>query len=42
MHKVTPNPPETPSASPYAFTNSKKLHDAAEWALDHYDQPEAP
>ncbi|EXF92444.1 hypothetical protein KRR23_01885 [Pseudomonas sp. CVAP len=39
MHKVTPNPPETPSTSPYASTDSKKLHDAAERALDHYLKP---
>ncbi len=45
MHKVTPNPPETPGTSPYATTDSKKLHDAAERALDHYLKPpfvEAP
>ncbi|EXF91496.1 hypothetical protein HK44_017850 [Pseudomonas fluorescens HK44] len=42
MHKVTPNPPETPSTSPYATADSKKLHDAAERALDHYLKPPFP
>ena len=39
MHKVTPNPPETPSTSPYASNDSRKLHDAAERALDHHLKP---
>ncbi|ROM97217.1 DUF6124 family protein [Pseudomonas brassicacearum] len=39
MHKVTPDSVETPSTSPYASTDSKKLHDAAERALDHYLKP---
>ncbi|WP_347929031.1 DUF6124 family protein [Pseudomonas helvetica] len=39
MHKVTPDFPEAPSTSPYASTDSKKLHDAAERALDHYLKP---
>nr|WP_315434930.1 DUF6124 family protein [uncultured Pseudomonas sp.] len=36
MFKVTPNPPETDPASPYESLDSKKLHEAAERALDHY------
>ncbi|UVK94948.1 DUF6124 family protein [Pseudomonas atacamensis] len=36
MFKVTPNPPETDPASPYNSLDSKKLHEAAERALDHY------
>ncbi|MFJ4251195.1 DUF6124 family protein [Pseudomonas sp. NPDC089741] len=36
MIKPTPNPPETDPASPYESIDSKKLHDAAERALDHY------
>ncbi|WP_166219542.1 DUF6124 family protein [Pseudomonas atagonensis] len=36
MFKPTPNPPETDTTSPYESLNSKKLHDAAERALDHY------
>ncbi|ALI04768.1 hypothetical protein C1Y08_04830 [Pseudomonas sp. FW306-02-F02-AA] len=39
MHKITPDLAETPSTSPYATTDSKKLHDAAERALDHYLKP---
>ncbi|MFJ7315627.1 DUF6124 family protein [Pseudomonas sp. NPDC098747] len=39
MFKVTPNPPETDPASPYESPNSKKLHEAAERALDHYLHP---
>jgi hypothetical protein len=50
MFKVTPNPPEadalpesdTDSISPYSAPNSKKLHEAAERALDHYLKPHAP
>ncbi|MBK5513586.1 DUF6124 family protein [Pseudomonas sp. TH15] len=40
MHK----PPEIDSAdtSPYASPDSKKLHEAAERALDHYLKPEPP
>ena len=38
MIKPTPNPPET---SPYESLDSKKLHDAAERALDHYLKPSA-
>jgi hypothetical protein len=36
MIKPTPNPPETDPASPYESLNSKKLHEAADRALDHY------
>ena len=44
MFKDSPNPPdteteleiETDPVSPYAFLDSKKLHDAAIRALDHY------
>ncbi|MGZ9667747.1 DUF6124 family protein [Pseudomonas sp. GNP014] len=39
MIKPTPNPPETDPASPYESLNSKKLHEAAERALDHYLLP---
>jgi hypothetical protein len=39
MFKVTPNPPETDPASPYESLDSRKLHEAAERALDHYLTP---
>ena len=39
MFKVTPNPPETDPVSPYESPNSKKFHEAAERALDHYLSP---
>ncbi|MDZ3827461.1 DUF6124 family protein [Pseudomonas monsensis] len=39
MFKVTPNPPITDPASPYESPDSKKLHEAAERALDHYLGP---
>lgn len=39
MFKVTPNPPETDPASPYESLDSKKLHEAAERALDHHLGP---
>ena len=39
MHKVTPNPPETPIVSPYESLDSKKLHEAAQRALDHHLKP---
>jgi len=44
MFKPTPNPPETNPAdtSPYESPDSRKLHEAAERALDHYLKPEAP
>lgn len=47
MKKPTPNPPETVAetegdpTSPYASVDSKKLHDAAERALDFYLNPAA-
>ncbi|MSU93388.1 hypothetical protein EB795_05465 [Pseudomonas mandelii] len=45
MFKHTPNPPESEtdsdSVSPYASTDSKKLHEAADRALDHYLNPAA-
>jgi hypothetical protein len=36
MFKATPNPPETDDVSPYDSLDSKKLHEAAHRALDHY------
>ena len=36
MFKVTPNPPDTDPASPSESIDSKKLHDAAERALNFY------
>jgi hypothetical protein len=36
MIKPTPNPPETASVSPYESIDSKKLHEAADRALDLY------
>lgn len=39
MVKPSPNPPETDCTSPYESIDSKKLHDAAERALDHYLKP---
>jgi hypothetical protein len=39
MIKPTPNPPETVSVSPYECIDSKKLHEAADRALDHYFCP---
>ncbi|MGW8465734.1 DUF6124 family protein [Pseudomonas sp. CLCA07] len=51
MFKVTPNPPDTDSpdtdppdtdpVSPYESLDSKKLHDAAERALNFYLNPAA-
>ncbi|VVO06500.1 hypothetical protein PS718_03087 [Pseudomonas fluorescens] len=41
MFKVTPNPPVTDPASPYESPDSKKFHEAAERALDHYLRPSA-
>ncbi|MBP5968195.1 MULTISPECIES: DUF6124 family protein [Pseudomonas] len=37
----TPEPPVTDPASPYVSPNSRKLHEAAERALDHYLLPAA-
>jgi hypothetical protein len=39
MFKVTPNPPATDTTSPYESLDSKKLHEAAERALDHHLGP---
>jgi hypothetical protein len=39
MTKSTPHPPVTDPASPYESLDSKKLHEAAERALDHYLNP---
>ena len=36
MFKVTPNPPQSDATSPYESLDSKKLHEAADRALDHY------
>ncbi len=43
MKKPTPNPPEpdTNTTSPYASVDSKKLHEAADRALDFYLNPAA-
>ena len=41
MTKSTPHPPVTDPASPYESLNPKKLHEAAERALDHYLNPTA-
>jgi hypothetical protein len=41
MKKPTPNPPESDATSPYESLDSKKLHEAAERALDHYLIPPA-
>ena len=39
MFKATPNPPETDPVSPYTTLDSKKLHAAAERALDFHFPP---
>ncbi|WP_064117782.1 DUF6124 family protein [Pseudomonas fluorescens] len=47
MKKPTPNPPETDaipdanSTSPYASIDTRKLHEAADRALDFYLKPSA-
>ena len=41
MIKETPNPPETDDVSPNESLDSKKLHEAANRALDHYLNPAA-
>ncbi len=47
MKKPTPNPPETDaipdanSTSPYASDDTRKLHEAADRALDFYLKPSA-
>jgi hypothetical protein len=42
MIKPTPNPPEDDATSPYESPNSRKFHEAAERALDHYLKPSTP
>ena len=39
MSETKPNPPITDPLSPYESLNSRKLHEAAERALDHYLAP---
>ncbi len=39
MIKPTPNPPEHEDTSPYESLDSKKLHEAAERALNHHFAP---
>jgi hypothetical protein len=39
MFKVTPNPPDIDPTSPYESIDSRKLHEAADRALDHYLLP---
>ena len=39
MFKVTPNPPDIDPTSPYESLDSRKLHEAADRALDHYLLP---
>ena len=41
LKKPTPNPPEIDNTSPYESPDSKKFHEAAERALDHYLKPNA-
>ncbi|POA47513.1 hypothetical protein C1893_15145 [Pseudomonas sp. MPR-ANC1] len=41
MKKPTPNPPENNDTSPYESPESKRFHEAAERALDHYFKPNA-
>jgi hypothetical protein len=41
MTKTTPIAPDTDPASPYESLDSRKLHEAAERALDHYLMPAA-
>jgi hypothetical protein len=41
MIKHSPNPPVTDTVSPYASLDSKKLHDAANRALDFHLPPSA-
>ncbi len=42
MIKPTPNPPEIDPTSPYETLDSKKFHEAADRALDHYFNPFHP
>ena len=39
MIKPTPNPPENEATSPYESFDSRKLHEAAERALNHHFAP---
>ena len=39
MFKPTPNPPQSDDVSPYDSPDSRKLHEAADRALDHYLNP---
>jgi hypothetical protein len=39
MPETSPNTPITDPVSPYESLNSRKLHEAAERALDHYLSP---
>ncbi|ALI00508.1 hypothetical protein C1Y08_08430 [Pseudomonas sp. FW306-02-F02-AA] len=39
MDKLIPDPPAPDDVSPYESLDSKKLHDAAHRALDHYLKP---
>ncbi|MGE8186990.1 DUF6124 family protein [Pseudomonas sp. NPDC086278] len=39
MIKPTPNPPQNEATSPYESLDSKKLHEAAERALNHHFAP---
>jgi hypothetical protein len=41
MFKPTPNPPSPDDVSPYESLDSKKLHEAADRALDYYLNPAA-
>ncbi|MBK5376528.1 hypothetical protein JFT81_18005 [Pseudomonas sp. TH43] len=41
MIKPTPNPPAADDTTPYEFPGSKRFHEAAERALDHYLKPNA-
>jgi hypothetical protein len=41
MIKHSPNPPEAENTPPYEFPGSKKFHEAADRALDHYLKPNA-
>ncbi|WP_415759138.1 DUF6124 family protein [Pseudomonas sp. LT1P18] len=42
MFKVTPNPPDADPISPYESSDSNKLNEAAERALDHHFPPADP
>lgn len=42
MFKVTPNPPQDPSVSPYDGLDTRTLHQAAERALDFHLHTDSP